>query len=792
MFITLKKSLNVIALPLNPLVLEKVDDSRLTFSVYYTYNRDVGVVNNVNKINIEISQIKNKISTTSIVRDSQSILLDSAVQSDAIQQKNEEVLAKTSSDPTAYLNNEAIVFLNRGIEPSQLNQLQTKVLRVGSTAAPIVGVVAQHDVGDRNNDERALAESMLRGGVDPTSSYSVNELGLSPSESYEGTHKQSPVNFTTNLQQNLYKYKNNKYFKSLAVNAPGQPGVVISNSERTDKRVVPTNERTTNIEIKSQVSFELSQSDTEHYYLTLKALTSSGDVVQTISLNFNPQNFVTVHAVPIRAPVVSLGTKTNALGSVLSIIQVDENAKTVRVYARKYSSNQGTKEPYSTIGEFDAPTNKRILVPVNVSSKDPLIFRIVPVGKNGAVGSTYGSTVSNLSNKNNFDHTTIVANSELNGVRLEVFELPSDCVAFAIEKRDLTLKSNSILMQTVVLVDQQANKNYEFVDLDAKNTHTYSYTCIFYKKNGSTTRRLACVHTYETLSIGLVEVKLNNLTTTKDGDVKFEINTKISNSNVDQYKFLLQKQDLYDLFKDDVLEARDQLTQLIAHNIVRVDLQSGEVEDFGIITENSFSDRELRVSRGVSELKAGRRYRYSVTTLLRYPETMLETFVKNVVDQTSNREYSYRPFKFLHPIVSSHGNIVSGASLQKNHAQDSMSFGRVGNNVSVEISTENKPSNITNLTAETFERDKIILKWKDSGTTSSIDHYRVTVLDGDGNHVVGHLQAIPNVSSYTWIGKQDRYRKGLNLKYSVTPVSLEFVSGTETTIELVTSQEAGR
>lgn len=793
MYVKLKSSFQIVTLPDDFLTLTEATDETLEFDVKYLFDQEQGVKQNATKITLDVSKTLPPPSTITArapsSRLAKSILTAFRTHVEELRTFQTRSLIKSMpSDPTTSLSNEIVHLFTKGYSLDQLPQARKRLFKAVPTAnAPnaLKPIHVQHDVGEQYNGERQLAEDILALGVDPSESYLQNDLGLSVQEAHIGIHRKSPVVFETRDQKLLYRYKNLPSLRPIASTDPGAAGEVIDHDAPVDQFVVvATQETVKSLPVVEPIKFNFNSSDPDKLYLTVKVSDVNGVVIQIITRTFNPRDYIKFHSIPTIPPfakTTGYGSKTHAL---LAIRQRDKKASSIKVYRRVYDHHTLEDQPYTFVNEFDLSISEGWkYIPLEVSLGNTFIYRVVAAGKDGSIGSGYETVVLKPTMKDsNIKRVVVTTTPLLNGVELDITHLPSDCVSFQILREDTTtLKKTLEVVSTPTYIESSdPNKVYTLNDTAVKRGHVYRYYCKLYRKNGSHFQRLVTLYEHFPLVENLVDTKLIDVRTqlTDLGyDVKFTIQTVVVNTDLDQYKLLLQRQGLYDLFTSDVEDARDQLGKLIAHNVRRVDLTTGAVEDFGTITTTSFSDLTARGVAGVSDLVSGRKYRYIVTALLRAPETMLDTFVKTSTDSTTGRNFQFSPFKFLHPVVTAHGSLVSNSSLRSHYSADPMTFGFIGNYTSADVALDTQFPTVTNLTREKFGSDVDVLKWMLRGSASDVDHFQILVEYGGKRTIVGRAICLPDAQSFQHVRGLHSFEMDVDLRYYVLPIFHDFTRG---------------
>ncbi len=790
MYVQLKSSYQIVTLPDDFLTLKHVNEDELIFELKYLFDQELAIKSNT--LNVSVDVAKNPPPRISPTGDPKNVLRDIQRQKSIHTQHitdyfQNDLITSITSDPTKYVNNEVISLFHRGYTSSQLPQLRKRSLvptRVEDAKNPVTLVYAQHDVGSTSTSQK-LAEELLLGGFDPSSSYEVNDLGLSLAESHRGIHQRSPTVFNSEVEKTLYKYKVLPFLAPISQTSAGDAGVVITGETSDQFTLERASIDGRRVEVTDLIKFKLPVSSPDKLVLVLKVKDSSGVTTQVVERVFHPREYIKYYSIPRLPPVVRVNTQSNKTHVMLCIKQVDPAATRVRVYKRVYDNFAVGDDPYVLVSEFDiVPSTGWVYLPVEVSLGNTIVYRVVPISALGTYGSDFATVVVKPKMRNpSIKRVVVTTKPQLNGVFLEVSKLPSDCVTFHISREDVTIKGPREFVGSPTQTESSdSNHVYTIVDANVKQGHVYVYHCRIFRKSGSFEDRLVTYYEHVALVEDIVETKINDpslFLTDRGYDVKFTITTTVVNTKVDQIKRLLERQGLYEIFKSDVADVRDQLGKLIAHNVKRVDLTTGAIEDFGTIDKVIFSDLDARNVTGVSELRLGHKYRYIVTALLRTPETLLETFVKTARDVTTNREYSFKPFKFLHPLVAKYGNIVTPSSIRTNYSKDPMTFGEIGNYTFVEIALDKQKSIVTSAVREKMGSDTDVLRWVLTGTSKDVDHFQIVVDHGGKKSVIGKATCVPETENFLYVRKLDQTDVGLDLRYYVCPVYLDFTRGVE-------------
>jgi hypothetical protein len=805
MYVNIKSSYQIIKLPDDYLSLVKVNDATLEFQIKYLYDQEQGIKQNITSVNLEISKTAKPNSAVSDgtlgENPANSILTNHASHVEKLTKyANESILKFAKSDPTSAISNEVVHQFSKGYTANQLPQLVKRTLKKVPISAAENEISSkreiQHDIGEYFNDERQIAEAILQMGIDPSDSYSMNELGNTVKEDWEGYNKKSPISLDTKQLDLLYRYKNVGFLKPIYQNSPGEIGTVIESSIKKNTLIQQYDVKNF-VEITESIEFDFSEDQSDKLYLRINVVNKNGVPVQILQRTFSPKDFIRINSIPLLPPLAKTSGYAVKNHALLAIKQQSDTATGIKIYKRVIDHYTLEQQNYTFVSEFSLSKSEGWkYIPVSISTGNTSLYRIVAMGKDGSIGSDYQSiviepTIRDKSKK----YVTMTAIPLSNGVELNINHLPADCVSYQVRKENTTSQKGvkTFVSTPTVVQKYEPNKIYTINDYDVKIGNVYRYYCLLYKKNGSILERLSLTYEHQPLMQNFVETKLvdSKLLSLEQGyDVRFKIQTSVIKNNVDQYKSLLENQGLYELFSSSVENVKEKLGKLLAHNVTRTDLVTGEEENFGTILDEEFSDFKYRKITGVSDLILGRKYRYTVVTLMRAPETMLDSYSRVNKDSRTNRQYKVLPFKFLHPITLSNGSLVSESSLRNHHSKDMMSFGAVGNYTSVDITLDKSTSVVSSATSEIFSSNVDIIRWYINGNSNDIDHFLI-ITDVDGQRKIGgRMCGLPDKTSYQYIRNVDSYERKEGVSYHIIPVYLDFSRGNSVVVASVSGESA--
>ena len=332
-----------------------------------------------------------------------------------------------------------------------------------------------------------------------------------------------------------------------------------------------------------------------------------------------------------------------------------------------------------------------------------------------------------------------------------------------------------------LITSQNRDQNTTFFyDVDLKENHVYEYSAKLTFKSGITQIFGSAVVEYISFVEG-IDTRITDVSITNGikPDVSFNLLTLIAKSGLDDVAAMLEAQNLKSYFDNDILNERDKLQQLIAHNVVRVNLSEGIREDFGVVTDSLFVDSNFRKRCAAADIDARNIYRYEVTALLRTPETLFEDFVKNKTDPISGKQFSMKPSKFNHPIALSRGNITSPESLKARYGKKPMMFGRVGNVEAVEIAFTRPSVTLSNATAVMSNAKTVSVVWTMSGSPGIVDHFMIVSIVNGVRRIVGTTHPYSSALEGRFIHVLTPADKGY-AHYAIVPVLNDYTQLSET------------
>jgi hypothetical protein len=352
-------------------------------------------------------------------------------------------------------------------------------------------------------------------------------------------------------------------------------------------------------------------------------------------------------------------------------------------------------------------------------------------------------------------------------------------------RRDLTLHESEFVPLNIadpVRVVAPDGYSMIFEDLDVKGSHIYEYRAKAFTRRGReiTTTGKAVIE-FKILNGNAVEVSIGEPTIsvdrTGDLDVSFDIAGSVPKTSLSLITEILDETNLAKYFDDNIEANREQLSKLIAFNIDRVDLKTGEVESFGIVKGGTFSDKSNQKTNNVSPLKSGRKYRYVVSVCLREPDTLLENSTRTSIDKTTGKSYTFSPSKFLNPTVMSRGIIPATGQEVPDDIREIFNIGFVGVQKIVDVTTSEKRASVISVNAKKISKTQASIRWKVKGQTSAFDHFIVIGKKLGMSYIVGKHHNVGTNNAFEFVDKVSGKQTG-EVTYTVVPVYSDYTHGT--------------
>lgn len=520
------------------------------------------------------------------------------------------------------------------------------------------------------------------------------------------------------------------------------------------------------------VVFELIDGTTN---LSVDSVTKILDITRHVNLYYVPKNAPIVRAAPSE-----ISSRIN-----LEIKQVDPGASEIEVYKKSFWVASPETDDYTLIGTYPLTAqDQSLLVQVDLPRSSPVLYRIVPRGKQSTQGFEYTNLAIKPSHYVPIRAISLTGMQVDIGIQLEVRHIPTNVVAVQFLRWNMTTFDHSptTVGTDVGFIDDSVRQADLLVTIDSnvQLNNIYRYVTRLIYLDGHTTDYGDLTIEFIKPSPGEVDTRIGNLQVSHDVEpnVTFQINTTIVDTDLDAVKRMLERQGLLVHFEEDINKQRDQLKKLIAHGINRVDLTTGQRDNFGTVTVSDFDDNALRKNQAIGPLQYGHRYRYEVYPMLRAPETMLDSFQKEAIDVVTKKPYTFYPAKFLHPLTLNRGVMVTSKGAQLRQAKDPMAHGVIGSIVTVEVSFDEDTASVIDASAVNFDRYLNVITWRIMGNIRQVDHFLIMKQVHGIRSVLGKTHGeFPN-GSCQYVHKITQHDVG-SIQYIIVPIYNDYRLGAE-------------
>jgi hypothetical protein len=501
------------------------------------------------------------------------------------------------------------------------------------------------------------------------------------------------------------------------------------------------------------------------FFVTVDAIDGRGIVIQTETLSVNHSKNLVSFSKPLIPPSIR-GTVTRQPGlNVIKVTQNDKRASGFLLYKRTMgNSSFNNNLPYHMMGAFSitADMGSKVIRDKTNNSKT-VIYRVIPFLEKESLTTSFSTfVVKGLKNVlhnriKRLSNISIFSFNEESYVKITVSKIKDDPVALQLVRRNLT-KHEKVFKNVKdgyrKVRNMDSGKEATFSDPYTKSHNIYEYGCYMIFESGErvfgndNTVIEARRRRMDTASISITN--LNVLTQEKN--VIFDVESLISKKPADQLQTLLEKQGLGTIFSDIVNANRAELSGLIAHEIKRIDLTSGDEEFFGVFTEKTFNDAKVGKVTGVSPLKEGREYMYEITTLLRKPQQLVPNY--QLVKDSPNGKYLVSPAKYFNPYTLRTGIGVEGGNPAA-IAKSPLALGSLNNFERLPVIFPEITPEVIDVSASRFTRNFVRIDWKISGNSEKIDYFIIVAEQFGIPKIIDLTHANSNDSEFEYLHEID-------------------------------------
>ena len=743
---------------------------------------------------------RGQVDTASIVDNVRTAVVDAK---SGIQQQLKYQVATRTSDISATINNEVLPQLRAGANVrdipafnkprltlvskstlTQANNPQPLLQRISNVLANDVQTVMSSST---NTDPRALMHDLItRQGIDPSQVLDLTPRVQSEHATRSGfsnpeQKREYPGDPATSL---LHFY----LFPPHIVAFPTTSDQIVD----TDLVQVLQTVSSDNVDITVPVTMNaaklrLEGATVSQVFVTFDLIDGTTNLaVDTVTKNLDVSKHIQVYHTPKFPPSVKSAPSEISSRVNLEVKQIDPGATEVEVYKKAFWIASPEVDDYTLIGTYSLSVrDQSLLIQVDQPRQSPVLYRVIPRGKQSVQSFEFSNVAIKPAHYSPVKAASVTAQQVDTGIQVEIRHLPTNCVAVQFLRWNMTTFDDAYttIGTDVGFIDDATRQADLLVTIDStvafNNIYRYQARLIY--SDGHTADYGDATLEFIQPSPGQVDTKIANLVVSHDAsepNVAFDITTSTIGTDMDAVKQMLENQGLKDLFTGELQAQRDQLANLIAHSVYRVDLNTGSRESFGVLTTNSFDDNALRKNLAIKALEYGHKYRYEIYPLLRAPETMFDSLQRTDTDPVTKKPYTWSPAKFRHPFTLSRGVIVTTAGAKLRHAKDPMTYGTIGSITTVEASFDTDSLKVTDASAANFDRYLNVVTWKVLGDLNQVDHFLVLKQVHGIRTLIGKTHSEFTNGSCQYIHPITIHDQG-SIQYVIIPVYNDYRVGLE-------------
>lgn len=526
----------------------------------------------------------------------------------------------------------------------------------------------------------------------------------------------------------------------------------------------------------------------EDFYVIYDLVDADDQIIERKSAYVSHSKWYHYFQTPTIPPSINIAPVSKAGSVKIEIKQNDPKAIGVLLYRKLISAvNNNSSSFYVRIGDIPLQTSEgwKHIDDRNAGGK-LAIYRAIPYGTNGLLAAEFGSAVTKSENLDKYatkntkpSYTPFTSKITESGVSFLLSNIPDGTVCVKLLRTDIPNRSKRFVGKPILLTNQDKG-SINFIDSDVYDGRCYIYNAVLISKTGTETQCPTEIFLeYKPAKTNVLSTTINNQQYLKSGsdvDVSFSLSTSFLELGETQIKSTLEKQGLGQLFMTEL--NKEKLRELYVYNIVRVNLDTNEVDDLGFTNESEILDSKLSSITGARGVSSGS-YRYVVTTYLRNPDTLLENYVVSVEDEKyPSKSYTYKPNKWRHPLTLESGTLTSPAALKRNHAKSPFSFGSIASIAEMTVSIPEITPTILNAKATKINSELIKVSWTIKGNIQKIDHFIVMVEILGMRSIAGKCHNISDTGNLEFIDTLTDNEKG-ELSYVVIPVFNNYERGKE-------------
>ena len=567
---------------------------------------------------------------------------------------------------------------------------------------------------------------------------------------------------------------------------------------------------------------------TQRVMFIFELLNSRGKQLDRMTRFVNHQELINEILTPDHPPTIEAkAIKTGFNG--LAVRQHDKMATHAKIIRQFINPSTSKIQPWAhliTVAIKKGEGEKQVIDKVNNSRA--CVYRATAVGEGGRTSETFDSAVTKPVrvasiplDQTNLSFVSIFAYDSNNesAVSVRVMNVPNDVCAIYVTATDESARcptrpslGHCRIIDTSSNQIRRVHKNstgFVFTDVNVKSGHTYRYECVMLFPSGKKViSPIPAIHTHRRpfqsgnlfLKVSIAEFTMEKVDTTwstagvSDPTVTFTVTAGFTDEGLNSVVDALSSAGIASDFVNEIQKNKQEFEKLLRCEIERHDIQSGEVETFGVQDLGVFTDNiTSRAIAGVSEMLLGRQYRYIVRLLQRDPMGLLEGSEFTAMDPATRKEYKLRVGKFLNPLALEQGTLpsylrslgrikTSGLVQQNPFLQGHTGFERD----TVVFVPKAGATEISSTRVDRNSKDLNVLVWKASGEPDYYSHFLILGGIGYGKYIIGTV-GIQASGQYIFTDHKFSNRPG-TVEYFVLPVYSSYTYGKQVKIGEVNTE----
>jgi hypothetical protein len=485
----------------------------------------------------------------------------------------------------------------------------------------------------------------------------------------------------------------------------------------------------------------------------------------------------------------------------MMVEQLDPFAKGISVYRRTlFSQANDTAANYVKIADIPLtsgmdPYTFRDAVQTN----NDVIYRFIPYDEDKSLASVFSTILipndsrslpRKVTNRRSFcvlDYST-----DVDSLIIKATDVPVEAVAICFYRRNKTINQDKFArISNIIRVQSNSVLPMRLVDTNVKKYNVYEYKIgIIYLDGIEQMAPQLLTIEFRPIDKNIATANITNIQNTTYGngipDVTFTVSYSINSNQAEDLKKLFTDQNLLAEYGQEIINNKQKLQNLFAYKVIRLNKYSNEIEDYGVITDVNFSDRKQGISKGIKPLVPGIEYKYTITTLLRDPETLYPTIhrtvSKTVKESRKNlnliKSYEYYPYEWSQPVTFRNGTLYSDTSIIRSYPQTlpSFEFGPVIDIKETSILALEDLPKIINSVVNFIRNRGCLIEWSVSGNHKKVDYFIITRDMSGLKTIVGAAHSMNSTGKYTYLDQLNNDEKG-PATYFITPVYYNDMQG---------------